>query len=111
MWLLDLNLPNGLARLLHGYGTPCDTAARRDWRDLTNSALAEVAFREGFRVILTTDRLFGASARPALAALPALAIVVVTLQQAREEAYLAEFETRWRRKPIEPVAGVIVEWP
>ena len=90
MWLLDVNLPNGLTRLLHGYGISCDTTAR---------------------VILTRDRLFGTSARRALAALPELAIVIVTLPQAREEAYLAEFEARWRGKPIEPIAGAVVEWP
>jgi len=84
MWLLDVNLPNGLARVLECYGIPCDTAAQRGWRDLTNGALADAAFREGFRV---------------------------TLPQAREEAYLAEFETRWRRKRIEPIAGAVVEWP
>ena len=84
---------------------------RRDWRDLTNGALAEVAFREGFRVILTRDRLFGTSARRVLAALPERAIVLVTLPQAREEPYLAEFEMRWRGKLIEPVAGAVVEWP
>jgi hypothetical protein len=111
MWLLDVNLPNGLVRLLHGYGISCDTTARRDWRDLTNGALAEAAFREGFRVILTRDRLFGTSARRALAALPELAIVVVTLPQAREEAYLAEFQIWWRRAPIKPLAGAVVEWP
>ena len=111
MWLLDVNLPNGLTRLLHGYGISCDTTARRDWRDLTNGALADAAFRDGFRVILTRDRLFGTSARRALAALPELAIVIVTLPQAREEAYLAEFATQWRGKPIEPVAGAVVEWP
>jgi hypothetical protein len=103
--------PTVSPRLLHGYGIPCDTTARRDWRDLTNGALAEAAFHEGFRVILTRDRLFGTSARRALAALPELAIVVVTLPQAREEAYLAEFERWWRRTPIEPVAGTVVEWP
>lgn len=111
MWLLDVNLPSGLARLLRGYGISCDTAAQRDWRGLTNGALADAAFHKGFRVILTRDRLFGTSARSVLAALPDLAIVVVTLPQAREEAYLAEFETRWRRKPIEPIAGAVVEWP
>ena len=37
--------------------------------------------------------------------------MVVTLSQTREETYLAEFETQWRRKPIEPVAGAVVEWP
>jgi hypothetical protein len=95
MWLLDVNLPNGLAGLLHGYGISCDTAA----------------FREGFRVILTRDRLFGMSARRVLVALPGLAIVVVTLPQAREEAYLGEFEMQRRRKPIEAVAGAVVEWP
>lgn len=111
MWLLDVNLPNGLTRLLHGYGIACETTARRGWRDLTNGALAEAALREGFRVILTRDRLFGTSARRALAALPELAIVVVTLPQAREEAYLAEFQKCWHRTPIAPVAGAVVEWP
>ena len=90
MWLLDVNLPNGLAGLLHGYGISCDTAARRDWRDRTNGAPADAAFREGFRVILTRDRLFGTSARRALAALPEFAIVVLTLPQAREKEYLAD---------------------
>ena len=111
MWLLDVNLPSGLAPLLHSYGIACDTTARRGWRDLTNGDLAESAFRGGFRVILTRDRLFGTSARRAMAALPELAIVIVTLPQARETAYLAEFSTLWREKPIAPVAGAIVEWP
>jgi hypothetical protein len=111
MWLLDVNLPNGLIRLLQSYAILCDTTARRGWRALTNGALAEAAFREGFRVILTRDRLFATSARGVLAALPELAIVVVTLPQAREEAYLAEFQTRWRRKRIEAIAGAVVEWP
>jgi len=96
MWLLDVNLPTGLARLLQGYGVACDTTARRGWRDPTNGTLAEAAFREGFRVILTRDRLFAKSAREAMAALPEMAIVVVTLPQAREAAYLAEFGARWR---------------
>ena len=111
MWLLDVNLPNGLVGVLHGHGISCDTAARRDWRELTNGALADAAFREGFRVLLTRDRLFGTSARRVLAELPELAIVLMTLPQAREEAYLAEFELRWRGKPIQPVAGAVVEWP
>ena len=111
MWLLDVNLPSGLAPLLHSYGMVCDTTVRRGWRDLTNGDLAESAFREGFRVILTRDRLFGTSARRAMAALPELAIVIVTLARARETAYLAAFSASWRQKPIAPVAGAIVEWP
>ena len=109
MWLLDVNLPSGLVPLLRSYGIACDTTARRGWRDLTNGDLAESAFRGGFRVILTRDRLFGTSARRAMAALPELAIV--TLPQARETAYLAAFSASWRQKPIAPVAGAIVEWP
>lgn len=38
-------------------------------------------------------------------------LFVVTLSRASEEAYLAEFETQWHRKPIEAVAGAVVEWP
>lgn len=86
MWLLDVNLPNGLARLLHRYGIACDTTARRGWRELTNGALAEAACREGFRVILTRDRLFLKSAGRPMVVLPELAIVIMTLPQAREAA-------------------------
>ena len=43
--------------------------------------------------------------------LPELAIVIVTLRQARETAYPAEFSMWWREKPVAPVAGAIVEWP
>jgi hypothetical protein len=111
MWLLDVNLPNGLIRLLQDYGIPCDTAVRRGWRGLTNGALAEAAFDAGFRVILTRDRGFGAAARRTLSTLPGLGIVVITLTQAREASYLAEFATRWRQNAIVPIAGLVVEWP
>ena len=107
MWLLDVNLPNGLAGVLDRSGILCDTVVRRGWRGLTNGALAEAAFHDGFRVILTRDRLFGTSAHRILAALPELGIVVVTLAQAREAGYLAEFETQWRRRPIGPVPGTV----
>ncbi len=111
MWLLDVNLPTGLLALVRDCGISCDTAANRGWRDLTNGALAEAAFRAGFRVILTRDRLFGESARRTLMELSELAVVIVTLPQARAVAYLAEFKTQWKRQPIAPVAGTIVDWP
>jgi hypothetical protein len=111
MWLLDVNLPSGLVRVLQAQGLPCDTTARRGWRELTNGALAEAAAGAGFRVILTRDRLFGKTAGPILSALPELAVVIVTLSQAREAAYLAAFEAEWRERPIDPVPGAIVEWP
>ena len=66
MWLLDVNLPSGLLAVLRGYGISCDTTANRGWRELTNGLLAEEAFREGFRVTLTRDRLFEESARRVL---------------------------------------------
>lgn len=111
MWLLDVNLPTALTHLLRAYGIAAETTAARGWRDLTNGALAQVASREGFRVVATRDRRFGTSARSALATLPNLAIIIVTLPQAREAAYLDAFEAAWRRKPIEPVAGATIEWP
>ena len=111
MWLLDFNLPTALTRLLHGYNIVAETTAGRGWRELTNGALAQAASREGFRVLLTRDRRFGASAGSTLEALPELAIVIVTLSQVREAAYLSAFDAAWHRRPIEPVAGAIIEWP
>ncbi len=40
MWLLDVNLPTALTRLLRGYGILAETAAGRGSRELTNGALA-----------------------------------------------------------------------
>lgn len=111
MWLLDVNLPTALVTLLNGYGLVAETAASRGWRSLTNGALAAVAVQAGFRVLLTRDRGFGASAARVLATLPELAIVIVTLPQAREEPYLAAFAEAWRVERIRPVPGVIIEWP
>ena len=111
MWLLDVNLPTALTRLLQGYNIIAETTARRGWRELTNGPLAQAASREGFHVLLTRDRRFGVSAGSTLDALPELAVVIVTLSQVREAAYLSAFDAAWRRRPIEPVAGAIIEWP
>jgi hypothetical protein len=111
MWLLDVNLPTALVRVLRGYDIVAETTAERGWRELTNGALAHLAAREGFRALLTRDRRFGVTARAVLETLPSLAVVVVTLPQVREAAYLASFEQAWRRQPIEPIAGTIIEWP
>ncbi len=111
MWLLDVNLPNVLLGVWREYGIDCDTTAARGWRDLTNGRLAEAAFRSGFRVILTRDRLFAESASRTLRTLPELAVVIVTLPQVREAAYAAEFRVRWAERPIEPQAGKATTWP
>ncbi|MFI5394610.1 MAG: DUF5615 family PIN-like protein [Candidatus Binatia bacterium] len=111
MWLLDVNLPNGLVTFLRRDGVSCETAVSRGWRELTNGSLAAAAFAAGFRVILTRDRLFGSAAESRLRTLPELAVVVVTLPQTREATYLVEFEACWRRTPISPASGEIIEWP
>jgi predicted nuclease of predicted toxin-antitoxin system len=111
MWLLDVNLPNGLLQVLRGFGIACDTTVQQGWRALTNGELAAAAFGAGFRVILTRDRDFGTTASRVLSQLPELAIVVVTIPQAREAVYLESFEAQWRERPIVPVPGSAVEWP
>ena len=111
MWLLDVNLPTALVGLLRDYGVSAGTAADRGWRVLTNGALAHAAVQAGFRVLLTRDRGFGVSAANVLPALPALAVVVVTLPQAREELYLAAFAEAWHRERLQPVPGAIIQWP
>jgi len=35
MWLLDVNLPTALTRLLHAYDIVAETTARRGWRERT----------------------------------------------------------------------------
>ena len=63
------------------------------------------------RAIERTLARRGVDTGPILSALPELAVVIVTLPQTREAAYLAAFDTQWRQRPIEPIAGTIVEWP
>jgi Domain of unknown function (DUF5615) len=111
MWLLDVNLPTALVGLLSDYGLAAETAAHRGWRALTNGALAHAAAHAGFRVLLTRDRGFGVSAVNVLSTLPDLAVVVVTLSQAREEVYLRAFAEAWRVERIQPIPGAIIEWP
>lgn len=111
MWLLDVNLPNGLLALLRSYGIQCDTTVARGWRDLGNGALASTAFASGFRTILTRDRVFGDSAGRALKSYPDLAVVIVTIPQAKHLVYLERFSVAWGQAPIVPQAGKIIHWP
>ena len=104
-------LPTALPGVLRSRGIDCDTAASRGWRDLTNGLLPEAAFRAGFRVILTRDRGFGESAARALRLLPELAVVVLTVPQARAAAFVAEVEARWQTRAIEPVGAVLSSGP
>ena len=56
MWLLDVNLPNGLVGTLKKFGIASDTSVLRGWRNLSNGVLAAAAYNAGFSVILTKDR-------------------------------------------------------
>jgi hypothetical protein len=69
MWLLDANMDVHLAQMLHEFGVPCDTAAKRGWKALSNGDLVAVAIAAGFTCLLTRDQLFGESAAPLLASL------------------------------------------
>ena len=95
MWLLDVNLPTALTRLLRGYDIVAETTAGRGWRELTNGALAQAASGEGFRILLTRDRLFGESASEALKSFPEFAVVVITLPQQPWAQYRQRFLESW----------------
>ena len=111
MWLLDVNLPNGLLKKLQELGMEADTTVNRGWRNLGNGKLSEAAFVAGFRVILTRDRLFGESAGKALKSFPELAVVILNIPQAKEANFLKAFEDAWVTSPIEPSPANVIEWP
>src|SRR5205823_13639053 len=104
-------LPTALLGVLRSRGIDCDTAASRGWRDLTNGLLEEAAFRAGFRVILTRDRGFGESAARALPLLPELAVVVLTVPQARAAGFVAEGQVRWQSRAIQPISWRVIDCP
>lgn len=111
MWLLDVNLPNGLVGVFEQFGIAADTSVARNWRNLTNGDLSAVAYKAGFKVILTKDRVFGELAGKVLKAYPSLAIVILRIPQSRKSTYLLEFERCWRSAPIVPKLGSVIEWP
>ena len=111
MWLLDVNLPNGLRLVLREFGIESDTTVFRGWRDLGNGALAKAAIDAGFQAILTRDKLFGESAAKALRVYPQLSVVILRIPQSRAETYLAAFRQHWQRDPILLTPGQVVEWP
>ncbi len=111
MWLLDVNLPNGLVGLLKKLGVETCTSESRGWRNLSNGQLAFAAHKAGFKVILTRDRIFTESAGKALKSLPDITVVIIRLPQSRQATYIAEFEKHWNAKKIVPTPGTVIEWP
>jgi predicted nuclease of predicted toxin-antitoxin system len=87
-WLLDVNVPAQLVSTLSGFGVEAEIAIGRGWKELTNGRLLEAASKAGFSAILTRDRLFGQSAAKSLKLFPTIALVVVTLPQARAPEFL-----------------------
>ena len=81
MWLLDANVDVHLADMLKQWGIPCDTAANRGWKAVSNGELVARAFAGCFRCLLTRDHLFGESAAQAMRSFAEFGIVVITLPQ------------------------------
>jgi predicted nuclease of predicted toxin-antitoxin system len=111
MWLLDANMPTKLAQVLFDLGVPAETTHQRGWGALSNAKLLEAAVPQGFTCLLTRDRLFAESAARALRLFPRFGVVVVTLPQLREKAFLDAFCKAWSASPIVSVPGGIVYWP
>ena len=111
MWLLDVNLPNGLRDVLREFGIEAHTTVYKGWRDLGNGALAKVAVASSFQTILTRDKLFGESAGKALKAFPQLAVVILRIPQSRADTYLQSFRNHWLQSPIIVEPGHVIEWP
>ncbi len=111
MWLLDANVDVHLAAFFTERGIACDTVSRRGWKDLSNGQLVARAFAEGFRCLLTRDRLFGESASRALKTYPDFAVVIISLPQKRWPEYRNQFLEAWATAPIQPIPGALVHWP
>jgi predicted nuclease of predicted toxin-antitoxin system len=111
MWLLDANMPVQLVALLQELGIEADTAVARGWNTLSNGSLVAMAVQENFAVLLTRDRLFGEAAATALKAFPEFCVVRVALPQLRADAFLQAFLAAWRKSPITPAPGRMIDWP
>ena len=111
MWLLDVNMPNKLVRLLGEFGIEAQTTHDRDWDTLTNGRLLEAAASAGFLCLLTRDKLFGDFAAKALRQFPYFSVVVVALPQVREQQFLSAFRKAWTSAPILSVPGRMIRWP
>jgi hypothetical protein len=111
MWLLDANMDVHLVSVLTDFQISSDTAGQRGWKSLSNGELVRAAFDAGFKCLLTRDQLFGESASQALKHFPEFAVVVVNVAQRPWPQYREEFLARFRERPIEPVAGKLIQWP
>jgi predicted nuclease of predicted toxin-antitoxin system len=110
-WILDTNVPFLLKEFLSSKGIDCSTAQEHGWGELKNGELVKASFDNGFRVILTRDKLFIESASRTLKFLPDVSIVLLALPQLKESELKQLLIASWNHNNIYPVAGQLVLWP
>jgi predicted nuclease of predicted toxin-antitoxin system len=111
MLLLEQNLPHQLRDLLGEFGVQAESTRYRGWETLRNGDLVSAATAAGFTAIVRRDRKFAESAAKALAGFPAMAVVIVRLDQRGWQSYREAFRIAWQKAPISPHAGRVTEWP
>ena len=111
MWLLDVNVDARVAAFLAECGVRAENATDRGWRGLTNGDLVASAVQNGFTCLVTRDAGFREAASQALAVCPEFSVVVITLRQKPQAAYMADFRAAWSASPILPHRGGVVYWP
>lgn len=111
MWLLDANVDVHLVSVLARFQVPSDTAGKRGWKGLPNTELVTAAVQTGFTCLLTRDQFSGDSSSQTLKLYPRFAVVVVNVPQLPWSEYRERFLALWAERPIEPVAGQLIQWP
>ncbi|MEW6058416.1 MAG: DUF5615 family PIN-like protein [Bdellovibrionota bacterium] len=111
MWLLDANIPIALYEVLAEFSIKAETAEFRGWKFLQNGQLVDAAYQAGFRCIVTQDEDFRKLAAKYLSKYPDLAIVWLRLPQNHWKHYRNKFVESWKKRPIHPQPGSVIEWP
>lgn len=111
MWLLDVNVPVQIMRVLEASGIEVNRSDRLGWTTKTNGELVSLAAKNGFDCLVTRDRLFNKSAAKNLKENPDFCIVLLTISQAKADEYVKTFEHEWKRSPIKIKPGSVVLWP
>lgn len=106
-----MNVPAKVGAFLSRRGIVCARTDRQGWTHLKNSELVEAAVQQGFQCLLTRDKMFGESATRSLKGHTGFAVVLLSLRQAREPEYLAEFEKQSDKSVIQPIPGKMIIWP
>lgn len=111
MWLLDVNMPMGVAGLLGEFGIEAYHAGSRGWGALTNGVLVETASAQGFVCVLTRDRLLGESAARALKTFQGVQRGPCHHPPGSGPEFLRLFRSAWERNPRRPIPGQLLNWP